>query len=146
MPNYKDPRDFKVLKNKELLEKIGMLESSGGRDLTHDPISGGIHEGESALGTYGLMPNTLEEIAKRYPSENNAGLSKEELKARVIEDPEFEKTMAASMASHLKDKRGLSDEEVAAAWEAGHNLPVERIQKKLDTPRARKFRVLNGKK
>lgn len=145
MSDYRDPRGYKADRIKELLENIGMLESSGGVDVDHKTMKSGLHEGEAAIGKYGLMPNTLEEFATRYPSDVTEGMSKEELAQRAKEDPEFARTMAATMVAHLKEKRGLSDEETAAAWEAGHNLPVEKLQERLDTPRAKKFRVLQKK-
>lgn len=143
--DYNDPREYKAKKNQELLSKIEQLESSGGRDLAHVPLEDGIHAGEAAIGNYGLMPNTLRELADRYPSETTKNLSKQQLLEKADLDPNFAKTMAQTLVSHLKQKRGLSDEETAAAWEAGHNLPVEKIQEKLDTPRARKFKVLEKK-
>lgn len=136
-----DPREFKALQKKKLLDKIGILESSGGVDTDHPEIKQGIQKGDTAIGEYGLMPNTLEEMAKRYPSDITAGMSKEELAEKAKNDPEFAKTMAATMVSFLKDKKGLSDEQAAAAWEAGHNKPADKLD--LNTPRARKFRVLN---
>lgn len=145
MSDYKDPRDNKLLKNKALLEKIGMLESSGGIDTDHDVMTDGPHKGDKAIGTYGMMPNTLVEMAKRFPSEINEGMNKEQLEKLARNNPEFEETMAGAMLSYMKDKRGLSDEEVAAAWEKGHNLKKPSIQKHLNTDRARKFKVLNAK-
>lgn len=140
-----DPRDYKAEKTKELLRKIGMLESSGGIDTDHKEVTRGPQSGDTAIGEYGLMPNTLEEFSERYPSDVTEGMDKQQLVQRAKEDPEFARTMAATMASHLKNKRGLSDDETAAAWEAGHNLPKEKIQKKLNTNRAKKFKVLDSK-
>jgi len=145
MSNYNDPRDNKALKNKALLEKIGMLESSGGIDTDHEVMTSGPHKGDKAIGTYGMMPNTLVEMTKRFPSNINEGMSKQELEELARNNPEFEEAMAGAMLSYMKDKRGLSDEEVAAAWEKGHNLKKPSIKKHLDTPRARKFKVLNAK-
>lgn len=136
-----DPREFRALKNRELLDKIGQLESSGGIDTDHEMVKRGPQAGDTAIGTYGLMPNTIEEMAERYPSDLTEGMSEQEMVERAKVDPEFAKTMAGTMVSFLKDKRGLSDDETAAAWEQGHNTKPENI--KLDTPRARKFKVLN---
>lgn len=136
-----DPREFKALQKQKLLEKIGMLESSGGIDTDHPEIKAGIQKGDSAIGEYGMMPNTLEEMAKRYPSDITAGMTKEELTEKAKNDPEFAKTMAETMVSYMKDKRGLTDEQTAAAWETGHNQSPEKIN--TNTPRGRKFRVLN---
>lgn len=140
---YLDPREYKAQRTSQLLKKLGMLESSGGTDTDHQMVESGPQAGDTALGTYGLMPNTLEEIANRYPSDITAGLDKDQLAEKAKNDPEFAKTMAATMASYMKDKRGLSDEQTAAAWEAGHNLSPETINTLLNTPRARKFKILN---
>lgn len=139
---YLDPRDYKAQHLQDFLKKISMLESSGGLDTDHNRIPAGIQAGDKAVGDYGLMPNTLVELSKRYPSETTEDLNKEDLKSKAINDPEFEQTMAATMADYLKNKRGLTDDQAAAAWEAGHNTPVEKLN--LDTPRARKFKVLGN--
>lgn len=145
MLNNMDPREYKAKRNSKLLEKIGQLESSGGVDTDHETVKVGPQAGDTAIGEYGLMPNTLSELKNRYPSDITKGMSKEELEERAKNDPEFAKTMAATMVSYLKDKRGLSDEEAAAAWESGHNLKPDAIKPLLNTPRARKFRALNRK-
>lgn len=139
--NYKDIRDYKATRKSKLLEKIGQLESSGGANINHPEVESGPQAGETAIGQYGLMPNSIQEMVNRYPSDITAGMSKEELAQKAQEDPEFAKTMAATMVAYLKDKKGLSDEQAAAAWEQGHNLPANRLN--LNTARARKFRVLN---
>ena len=43
---------------------ISILESSGGKQLQHKPMSSGIHEGTKAMGEYGLMPNTAQQLAR----------------------------------------------------------------------------------
>lgn len=141
---YRDPRDYRADHLQEFLKKISMLESSGGKKIDHKKMEKGIQAGDSAVGTYGIMPNTLVELAKRYPSEHTKGLSKEELELGTIVDRDMAHTMAGSMADYLRNRRGLSEEEAAAAWEAGHNKPVEELD--LNSKRAKKFRVLsNGK-
>lgn len=143
-PAYMDVRDYKSQQIQDFLKKIAMLESSGGRNTNHKEVESGPQSGETAIGAYGLMPHTIEELAKRYPSDNTKGLSKEQLVIGNIVDPNMANTTAGTLADYLKNKRGLSDEQAAVAWEQGHNLSEERINLKSD--RARKFRVLkNGK-
>jgi hypothetical protein len=139
---YLDPRDHRAQHLQDFLKKISMLESSGGLNTDHQQINSGVQAGDKAIGTYGLMPNTLLEIAKRYPSDVTKGLNKEELQISAIADPKFEETMAGSLADYLKNKRGLSDTEAAVAWESGHNTPVANID--INSPRAMKFKVLSG--
>lgn len=138
---YLDPRDFHANQIQDLLRRIGMIESSGGTDTEHQQIESGRQAGDTAIGDYALMPNTLKELSNRYPSQVTSGMSKEDLADKAQSNPEFANTMAGTMASYLKDKRGLSDEETAAAWEAGHNLPTSKLN--LNSPRAQKFRVLS---
>lgn len=141
---YLDPRDYRSNHIQELLKKIALLESSGGTNTNHHKMEDGIHAGDQAVGTYGIMPNTLKELANKYPSEVTSGLSKDELEISALADPKFANTMAGSMGDYLKNKRGLSDEETAAAWEQGHHTPVEDLD--LNSKRAYKFRTLNGVK
>ena len=137
---YLDPRDYRAQHLKEFLKKISMLESSGGKDIEHDRMLTGLQAGDKAIGEYGLMPNTLVELAKRYPSDTSSALPKEGLEMNMVINPQFEETMAGTMADYLKNKRGLSDDEAAAAWEAGHNKPAKELD--LKSPRAKKFKVL----
>lgn len=143
MADYQDIRDYKSQQLQDFLKKISMLESSGGKNIAHQEVESGPQAGETAIGNYGLMPNTMKELAVRYPSPVTNGLSKDELELSALVDPKFANTMAGSMADYLKNKRGLSDEEAAAAWEAGHNKNPEDLD--LNSPRAKKFRVLSGK-
>ena len=140
---YLDPRDYKSQQLQDFLKKISMLESSGGTDTDHETMKSGIQAGDTAIGNYGLMPNTLQELSNRYPSEITNGLSKEELGQKAQSDPGFANTMAGTMADYLKNKRCLSDEESAAAWESGQHTPVDQLD--LNSPRAKRFRVLNAK-
>ena len=141
---YQDIHDYKAQQIQDLLKKIGMLESSGGVNTNHPVIKSGEQAGDAALGTYGLMPNTMKEMANRYPSETTKGQSKEDLTINALVDPKFANTMAGTMADYLKNKRGLTDEEAAVAWEQGHNTPEDQLN--MDSDRARKFRSLNGLK
>lgn len=140
---YLDPRDYRANHVQDLLRRIRLLESSGGIDTNHRTVESGLQKGETAIGDYGLMPNTIEELSNRYPSPIYEKMNKDELIKKVQEDPELARTMAGTMGSFLKDKRGLTDEEAAAAWEQGHNLKPANI--KLDTARGRKFKVLDKK-
>lgn len=49
------------------LESIKMIESSGGKNLIHKPVTTGLNAGTSAYGKYGLMPLQMIETAKLDP-------------------------------------------------------------------------------
>lgn len=140
MEEYQDPKDHRQKQLKDFLQKISMLESSGGQNTNHRTIASGPQAGDTAIGNYGLMPNSMEELSHIYPSDITNGMSKDELADKARQDPAFAETMAGSMADYLKNKRGFSDEQAAAAWEAGHHSAPENLN--LNSPRAKRFRVL----
>lgn len=118
----------------EFLKIIGQIESSGGANFNHDLIKSGIHEGHRAAGTYGLMPNTVQEILNRMRSSGNLDdslkslktMNPDEIKKTVETNPEIEEKLARNLASRVLDKQ--QDEEKAAySWFQGHNLSPREI-------------------
>lgn len=139
----------------KFLEKIKMIESSGGIDTDHREMKEGIHKGHSAYGSYGLMPNTIQEIVNRARIEK--GLMSPEyqeihqkdpdtVKALLSEKPELEEKLARDLAIRLL-KRMPDEERAAYGWNMGHNLSPDRITKeKLNAhPYIQKFRNLRHK-
>lgn len=47
------------------LKRLAMLESSGGKFRQHPVVESGIQQGTRAVSSYGLMPNTLFELAQK---------------------------------------------------------------------------------
>lgn len=145
----KGSMDDKVAK---FLEMIRMIESSGGKDINHPEISSGIHEGQSAYGSYGLMPNTIQELVNRKKLEQPLDqeykkIDKEDphyVKAVLHGNPELEQTLAKQMAERLLQRTGGDEEKAAYGWNMGHNTPVDQITpEKLDnTEYIKRFRAL----
>jgi hypothetical protein len=51
-----------------MLRAIASVESSSGKDMSHDPLpEGGLHQGESAYGKYGLTPIIVRETVHAHP-------------------------------------------------------------------------------
>jgi len=141
---------------KQFLNKIKMIESSGGKDLDHKEMTSGIHEGQSAYGSYGLMPNTIQEILNR--KRLNEKKLPQDLKNIYQQDPEFVKTvlsarpdleeqLASELAKRLLNKTQGDEEKAAYGWNMGHNIPVEKITpEKLDNHEyIKRFRSLREK-
>lgn len=144
MSDYRDPREHKGDQVDDFLKKIAMLESSGGKNTNHKTVDSGVQAGETAYGDYGLMPNTVEELANRYPSDvYPKDADKQDLMEKMQADPNFEKNMAQTMSSYLLQKRGLTPEEAAAAYFEGHNLPKNQLDKMQNIQYVRKFKVLS---
>ena len=138
---------------KTFLDKIKMIESSGGIDTNHETVDYGIHKGASAYGQYGLMPNTIREMTKRQRMANKAtdqikpfeNMDDESIKKTLNENPELEQYFAEKVAEHIINRQKGDIDRSAFAWNQGHNLFPEKIeQEKLDnSDYVRKFRNLN---
>ena len=129
----------KVVRNQEVddfLKVIGHIESSGGKNFNHDEIKSGIHQGHRAAGTYGLMPNTIDEILNRMrmsgqvDSELSAlgQMAPDEKKRAVETNPELEQRLARSLADRVLSKQDEDEEKAAYSWFQGHNMSPERIE------------------
>lgn len=119
----KKSRDGKI---DNFLKTIAMNESSGGKNTNHKQMKTGIHAGTSAFGTYGLMPNTIREMANRmdkyHPMKMYANMENHEMTNSLKKNPEHEGQVAKFMANHLYDKFGGDENKMAYSWFNGHNL------------------------
>ena len=110
-----------------------MIESSGGKNLKHKKMTGGIHEGDSAQGQYGIMPNTAEEFDRRS---RKAGLE-----PAKNEDEQFNR-ITDFIAAKTDDPRKQT-----YMYEQGHNLDPNKITEEqlAASPRVQKFSQLQSK-
>lgn len=118
----------------QFLDAISNIESSGGKNFKHPTMESGIHEGETAIGRYGLMPNTVNEVLNRMRMNGTLtddlsqlkDLDPDTLKQTLESRPDLEHKIAKTLASKVLQKQ--QDEEKAAfSWNKGHNLTPERI-------------------
>ena len=137
-PLYAEQAEEKRLKRNEdinaMMESLAQIESSGGKNFKHkrieDPNS--VQYGDEAIGTYGLMPNTVKEIAGSDQSPEIRALLKlksDQIKAALEGNPELEQQVARRLGEKVYDRQGGDIEKAAYAWNQGHNLPPERITK-----------------
>ena len=137
----------------ELLNKMAALESSSGQDTEHPEIKdpNSMHYGESAVGNFGIMPKTLDQIIKVSPRMDTAS---PELRA-LGDKPEEEKVEALKQNPDLQDQAALNllrmikrnpvtDEQAAYMWQFGHNRVPDQAEIE-DSPRIRKFKALQIK-
>lgn len=108
-----------------LLKKISQLESSGGTNINHDLMQHGIHTGDRAIGQYGLMPNTIQEVARRNQMKDVLAIPKEELSSKFT--PEMENQVARKLAELVLTRSKGDEEKAAYRWNMGHNMPSNRI-------------------
>lgn len=136
----------------DLMKITSMIESSGGKDLKHQRMISGIHEGQSAIGEYGLMPNTVDEMIKRdelkgiaSPTDKFVKALEPEGKRQYLEKhPDYTKQMSERFIRRLLEKTENDPEKTQYMYQMGHNIDPESItQEKLDNfPRIQKFRQL----
>lgn len=139
-----DPED----QVQQFLSRIGQLESSDGQNFNHTSIQNGIQAGTTAMGTYGLMPNTVQEIAHRAPSSvisPIAALPPDQMKEAIESNPEVEQQIAHQLAQHVL-RRQDNDEKAAYAWHMGHNLSPEQVQQRdyLNDPYVRRYQKIKN--
>lgn len=123
------------VKLQALLDVIKRLESSDGKNTEHKTMESGLHEGSSAIGDYGLMPNTVREISNRARKDKSltpemdmvSRMPEEAMKSHLKNHPHIQRQFAEKMATRLMDKHQGSEEKVAEAWLKGHNIPTEKF-------------------
>lgn len=140
MPTQKD-------QIKRFLHAISMNETSGGKNLDHETMQSGIHQGSTAVGAYGLMPNTVQEMHRRMRNEGRSDFDPDVVNAdpQQVEEllrsnPGLQQQAAEYMASHLINKTGGDLDAAAYGWRYGHNQsPDDLIEKSIDNPYVQSF-------
>jgi hypothetical protein len=120
-------------KIQEFLNHIAQIESNGGKNINHKVITSGLQKGDSAIGTYGLMPKTIDEIADRSGDpelKKLKDMTAEEKHDYILKNPLVEKQLATTLAQHVLDRQKGNEEKAAFAWNQGHNLTPEQIDKR----------------
>ncbi len=134
----------------DFLDTIRKIESSGGTDTDHDIMQSGIHKGQAAQGQYGLMPDTIQEMARRSGNREIASTPIEQIPSQLQQNPELEQQTAMELAQRVLARQG-SPEKAAYSWNMGHNLTPEEVDKRdyMNSPYVQKFiklrQALKGK-
>lgn len=137
---------------KAFLDRISLIESSGGKDFSHREMTSGLHKGTSAIGRFGLMPKTVDEIISRSKQQNKltpqlkalSKLDPEKKKELLEKNPDLEYQLAEQLASHVLSKQQGDEEKAAYSWLYGHNLTPDKIQKRgyMEDPYVQKYKKL----
>lgn len=115
------------------LNAISQIESSGGKNLNHPISNAPLQMGQQAVGQYGLMPNTIAEMAKRN----------RDPAAVITPGSQQEQQVAQQLAQRVLGR--FPDPAMAAyAWHSGHNLTPDQIQQRdyLNDPYVQKFQKI----
>jgi hypothetical protein len=128
----------------QFLQNIAHIESNNGRNTNHPVIQHGIHKGMSAIGTYGLMPLTVQEIAGGSSDPQVRQLLKYspyELKSIVESNPVLERKLAESLANKVLINHNGDEAKAAYSWNQGSNLKSDDISpvKLVSSPYVQKY-------
>ncbi len=127
----------------EFLDKTAMTESSGGTNFNHEPITSGSNAGQTAIGTYGLLPETVKEVVNRSKDNKLSYLNDmdyDTLKAHLESNPDIEKQVARYLAQRVLKNQGGDLNKAYYAWRHGHNLSPETVEDKYqDDPDVQRF-------
>lgn len=125
---------------------MSILETSGGKNTNHKTMTSGLHKGSTAIGNYGLMPLTIQDMAKRLIRTGSgdeldakiAQMSPEEAKKLVpelVKNKSFKYEQYADvLAEHVLNKYG-SEDKAAMAWNQGHYSSNEKIEDMMRNPK-----------
>jgi hypothetical protein len=137
------------------LNIIEQGESSGRNDPEHKKIKHGIQAGTAAIGRYGLMPNTIDELITRAGRGGDVTPEMEDLKDMnpgekreyLAANPIVQKQLSRQLASTLLQKHGGDQEKAAFAWNHGHNLTTKQIEDRdyQDSDYVKKFNKIADK-
>jgi len=126
-----------MARNIPFLKLIKQLESSGGKNVNHRKMQSGVHEGDTAIGHYGLMPKTVQEIVKRSSNKSDLdnmilNAQSHQVKGILDENPHKYEQYAEQLSDKLLDKTKGDPALAATGWLYGHNMSTERMKQKLE--------------
>jgi hypothetical protein len=110
----------KIKFSDKMLRAIAQVESSGGKNVSHQPLSeDSIHQGTRAIGKFGLTPVLIQEtvnlnkdLGKKYPHIKNASIH--EVEGHM--SPEIEKEIAKTHLQRLRTHFGDNPAAIGMAW------------------------------
>lgn len=120
----------------EFLNKIEQVESSGGTDYNHPVVTANnLQKGTRAIGRYGLMPNTVQELVNRRRIRGTvtpemldvSKMSPDDMKDYVEANPELEDQFANDLANHVIRNQQGDEDKAAYAWQMGSNINTNNI-------------------
>jgi|ERR1035437_2569041 hypothetical protein len=144
--DYNDPRDIKAEAVRRFMANMANTESSSGQNINHPVQTSGIHAGTHAVGNYGIMPVTAQEIAHNAGVNQLQGMDKFEAQDQLMQDPELQYRLASTMASKLLNK---NDSETAAyKYHGGQNShpTQDDLDDSDEVDKFKAFRVLQNAK
>ena len=132
----------------EFLSAIAKIESNNGRNINHPMVNTGINKGTHAIGTYALMPATVDELIKKRSEYSDLGtMTPDQKQQYLLAHPEAQQALAGQMYEHLSNRYNADPQKMAYAYNHGMYLPNSRMtpEKLAADNYTNKFNKLTGK-
>jgi len=116
--------DIGTHKHDNFLNSISQIESSGGKNTNHETITSGQHTGHKAIGSYGLMPNTVKYVAGIASHDNVKALkdlTPEQITETLGKDKVLTHEVAREYVSRMDTRFDGNLSRMAFSWFNGHN-------------------------
>jgi hypothetical protein len=123
-------KDFGTHPMDKFLWNVAQIESSGGKNTKHPKIKYGISKGDHAMGKWGLLKPTVNELINRQRIKGTLtpemskleSMSRDAMDKHFKENPQAELDIARLLATHVHDRQKGNEHRAAYAWLHGHNL------------------------
>jgi hypothetical protein len=111
------------------LHNTMQLETSGGKNTQHKKITSGPQAGQTAIGRWALLPNTIREMHNRnkghwgHPDLERLGSMNDTQMSKYLQlNPGIELHIARTLAKFVNKKQCGDKLKCAYSWKFGHNL------------------------
>jgi len=122
--------------NNKMLSTIGAVESNHGLHTKHKALSGPIHQGEHAFGTYGLTPAVIRETVSANPNLKQhrklTNMSGVQIADYINKTPGLEKKIAETHLNRLKQHFGNNPAMLGFSWLSGIEGTYKAVKKGKD--------------
>ena len=122
-----------VYSSKRMLNSISAVESQKGKNTNHAPTK----TGESAIGKYGLMPDTIKDTIHMNPDLKTKygkamGLRGDDMRRYMQDNPDMEDTVAQKHVARLEHHFGQNPETIGYSWLNGVSGTYKAQKQKID--------------
>jgi hypothetical protein len=112
------------------LWNVQQLESSGGSNTNHKPVASGKFKGNKAIGKFGLLKPTIDELNVRMRANGTITpefqqlepMSRDMTEEYLSKNPQVELNLARKLAEHITTRQKGNLHRAAFSWLHGHNL------------------------